>query len=68
MEATFTIETHFIPLHDMDEWQDFATANEDALLEIYPDLAAACKAACEGGITLGGGAQPIFEIRFVDEE
>ena len=59
-------EAIFLPLHSEDDWTEFAEANRDALLDMYPDLDAAHKAACEGGIVLGGGAAPMVEVRFVD--
>jgi len=56
----------FIGLENEAEWNEFSSANLEALLEIYPDLGAAHKAACDGGIQLGGGASPEFFIHFVD--
>lgn len=55
-----------IPLRDTDEWERFVEWNREAVLEIYPTIAAALKAACEGGIAFGGGAQPIVRVFFVD--
>ena len=59
-------EIDTVLIRDLDHWTAFADANKDALLEIYPDLDAAKKAACEGGIELGGGAMPLTHIRFAD--
>lgn len=56
-----------ILLADMDAWEAFAEANRDALLEMYPTIAAAEAAACQGGIVLGGGAAPAFYVRFADD-
>jgi hypothetical protein len=53
-----------ITLETTDDWTVFSEANSDALLEIYPNLDAAMKAACDGGIQMGGGAAPEFFIHF----
>lgn len=60
------IRHYNVPIRDMDGWAEFFAANREALLGIYPDEAAALKAACDGGIMLGGGAAPAFFVHFVD--
>lgn len=54
-----------IALNDMNDWDQFATANKDALLEMYQSLDAACMAARQGGIQIGGGSSPEFFVVFV---
>jgi hypothetical protein len=53
-------------LADMDEWEAFATDNADALVDAYGSTARAYQAAVQGGLTLGGGAAPLFEISFAE--
>lgn len=60
------MDSLYIDLHDEDEWEAFASANREALLEVYATLQDAHAAACQGGIVLGGGAAPLVEVHFVD--
>lgn len=55
-----------VALRDMDDWHSFVAANEDALLDMYSSIDDALKAACEGGIVIGGGAASAFLVSFVD--
>jgi hypothetical protein len=55
-----------IILADMDEWEAFAADNRDALEAEYGSTARAYQAAVQGGLTLGGGAAPLFEISFAE--
>ena len=55
-----------ITLADMDAWDDFAAANIDALTDAYGSTANALRHAMDGGLTLGGGAAPMFTIVFAD--
>jgi len=57
----------FIPLFDMGDWAEFWTANAEALVEVYETEDAALRAACCGGLVIGGGAAPLFRVAFVDE-
>gem|GEM_PF-6576013 len=58
--------SHQIELADMDAWEAFATDNRDALEDAYGSAANAYQHAAQGGLTLGGGAAPLFEIFFAD--
>lgn len=58
--------TQQIVLADMDAWEAFASDNSDALIEAYGSIANAYQHAIQGGLTLGGGAAPLFEISFAD--
>lgn len=53
-----------ITLDDMDDWAAWSTDNADALIEDYGSIESALKHACDGGLTMGGGAAPIFHISF----
>ena len=55
-----------INLADMDAWEAFAAANREALEEAYGSTAEAYQHAIQGGLTLGGGAAPVFHISFED--
>lgn len=55
-----------IAIHDMDEWDTFANANVDALVDQYGSIETAMRHAMEGGLTIGGGAAPEFLVTFVD--
>lgn len=50
----------------MDAWEAFAADNLDALEAEYGSKANAYQHAVQGGLTLGGGAAPLFEIFFED--
>ena len=56
--------THIIILDNMDDWDTFAADNRDALVESYASTENALQHACQGGLTLGGGAAPMFQIMF----
>ena len=60
------IAEHEIILPDMGAWESFVNANQDALTDQYGTIDKAFKHACDGGLTLGGGAAPLFFIRFAD--
>lgn len=51
-------------LDDLDAWDEFAAANEDALRESYGSSESAYQHAIQGGLTLGGGAAPLVIISF----
>jgi hypothetical protein len=53
-----------IILADMDEWESFVAANRDALVHEYGSTANAYRHAIQGGLTIGGGAAPLFLISF----
>lgn len=53
-----------IALSDMDAWDEFAAANEEALQDEYGSVAAALRHARDGGLTLGGGAAPLTFVHF----
>lgn len=57
-------EGETIILADLDAWATFAVANREALVETYGSVDAALKHACDGGLTLGGGAAPLFHVTF----
>ena len=59
-------EPETIILPDIAAWQAFATANCDALVETYGSTEKAFRHACDGGLTIGGGAAPLFRVGFVD--
>jgi hypothetical protein len=61
------MEDAFFPLGDMDAWEAFWTANQDALLEIG-DKATCFALACNCELVVGGGAAPMFRIGFVDDD
>ena len=58
----------FFPIHSETEWDRFVADNEDALLDMYPSIAHAHMVACQGGIRMGGGAAPVVDVRFVDDQ
>lgn len=60
-----TSQTEII-LADMDEWEAFANDNRDALEAEYGSTANAYQHAVQGGLTLGGGAAPMFNISFAE--
>ena len=53
-----------ICLRDEDDWAAFAADNHDALEDEYGSTANAYQHATQGGLTLGGGAAPLFNIFF----
>jgi hypothetical protein len=53
-----------VVLKDMDEWDEFVAANREAVESEYPSVEVALKHARDGGLTLGGGAAPLFLITF----
>jgi hypothetical protein len=53
-----------IVLPNMDAWEEFAAANREALEEAYGSTANALQHAIQGGLTMGGGAAPLFFISF----
>lgn len=57
----------FVPIEDMDAWEDFYAANREALDEIA-DKPTLLALACNCGLLVGGGAAPLFRIGFVDGE
>ena len=58
--------TTTVLIRDLDHWADIYNANRDALEETYPGMTEddLIRKACDGGITLGGGAAPIFFFIF----
>lgn len=60
---SFDIEVEIV-LDDMDQWELFSRDNSEALTHEYGSVANALKHACDGGLTLGGGASPVTFIRF----
>lgn len=59
-------DANTIILPDMDAWEEFASANREALEDAYGSTAKAYQHAIQGGLTLGGGAAPLFEIFFAE--
>ena len=59
------MENH-IELADMDAWEAFSADNRDALEAEYGSTARAYQAAVQGGLTLGGGAAPMYTISFAE--
>jgi hypothetical protein len=57
---------HQIVLADMDEWEAFASDNREGLEAEYGSTANAYQHAVQGGLTLGGGAAPMFVISFAE--
>lgn len=58
--------TEKIILADMDAWEAFAADNREALEDAYGSTASAYQHAVQGGLMLGGGAAPLFEISFAE--
>lgn len=48
--------------YDKHDW-DYASA-ADELIEEYGSIDNALKHACDGGLNLGGGAAPVFQVSF----
>jgi hypothetical protein len=57
-----------IILADMGEWLDFVRENIDAIRDAYGSVSNAYQHAVQGGLMLGGGAAPLFVIRFAEEK
>jgi hypothetical protein len=55
-----------ITLADMDAWDAFVADNRDVLTDAYGSAADAYQHAVQGGLTLGGGAAPMFHIVFAE--
>ena len=55
-----------IILDNLEAWEAFAADNRDALEESYGSIANAFQHAIQGGLTLGGGASPMFIVSFAD--
>ena len=55
-----------ITLPNMAAWEAFATVNREALRMEYGSTANAYQHAVQGGLTLGGGAAPLFKIVFAE--
>ena len=55
-----------ITLADMDAWDAFVAENRRALTDEYGTLSNAYQHAVQGGLTLGGGAAPLFHIVFAE--
>ena len=55
-----------IILADMDAWDEFTAANREALIDAYGNEENAYQHAVQGGLTLGGGAAPLFNISFAE--
>ena len=58
--------THTITLDDIDDWDAFVADNREALVDAYGNTSNAYQHAIQGGLTLGGGAAPMFHIVFAD--
>lgn len=57
-----------IVLADTDDWLEFSEANREALVAQFGDLDKPYRLACNMSLWLGGGAAPLFHVRFADEE
>lgn len=53
-----------LTLADMDEWADFVANNREAIEGKYASVDEALKRACDGGLTIGGGASPVTLVTF----
>lgn len=55
-----------ILLADTDAWDAFVAAgdNRAEIESRYGSVERAERIACEGGLVLGGGADPVFHVRF----
>ena len=53
-------------LDDLNDWDEWAADNHEALIEDYGTIDNALKHACDGGLRMGGGAAPIIDVFFVD--
>jgi hypothetical protein len=65
MEAT-TMEAEFVPLADMAAWDAFWAANAACLEDEIGDEVDCFELACDGLLTIGGGAAPLLRVGFVD--
>jgi hypothetical protein len=59
---------HKIILSGADEWHAFFEDNREVLLELYPCEQDALADACDRGLTLGGGAAPLFHVTIAEAE
>ena len=62
----------FVPIHNMDEWDAFCSANAEALEEIagretHGQETYCYRLALNCQLLIGGGASPLFRVGFVDE-
>lgn len=53
-----------VTLDDLDDWEDFAAANAEAIVERYGSKDKAYRHLCDGGLLLGGGAAPQVSVYF----
>jgi hypothetical protein len=53
-----------IELPDLHAWDAFVADNREALEHAYGSVDRALVHACQGGLTLGGGASPFIHIYF----
>lgn len=58
------MEYETVTLPDDEAWDAFVAANRAAIVEAYGSVEAAYRHACDGGMTLGGGAAPAICVVF----
>ena len=63
---TLTDGSVVVELDNMDDWQEFADANFDAICDQYGTRGKAFRHLIDGGLLLGGGAAPETAIYFID--
>lgn len=65
-EAEAETDANHIVLADLDAWDAFVDDNREAIEGEYGSAGNAYRHAVQGGLTLGGGAAPLFTISFAD--
>lgn len=61
---TLTDGSIAVTLADLDDWDEFAAANAEDIVERYGSKAKAYQHLCDGGLTFGGGASPFVSVYF----
>jgi hypothetical protein len=64
--ATVPAEPIVLELKDIQDWCQFARDNREALIEDYGSIKDALAEALRGDLLLGGGAAPLFRIKFAE--
>jgi hypothetical protein len=64
--ATVPAEPIVLELKDIQDWCQFARDNREALIEECGSIRDALDAALAGDLLIGGGAGPLFQIKFAD--
>jgi hypothetical protein len=63
---TLTDGSIVVTLGDTDDWDEFAAANAEEIVDQYGSKDKAYRHLCDGGLILGGGAAPEVAVYFAE--